>query len=201
MFPFDVVLFDIGGVLLTNGWDHHERSIVIEQFKLDRDTLESRHAKAFEAWERGERSGVFKAELFKVDVTKTPIPRFDLLKFEQYLYVGDWDDKFKVVMRYPVRSDGTLAKGEVFYDMTGAPGDDAIDGIKVDTKGNLYVSGPGGLWILSPEGKHLGTIVPPRHPHNMTWGDSDGRTLYLTAEDRIYRIRLNIPGIRPQPRS
>jgi putative hydrolase of the HAD superfamily len=54
MFPFDVVLFDIGGVLLTNGWDHHERSIAIEQFKLDRDTLESRHAKAFEAWERGD---------------------------------------------------------------------------------------------------------------------------------------------------
>ena len=56
MFPFDVILFDIGGVLLTNGWDHRERSIVIEQFKLDRDALESRHAKAFEAWERGELS-------------------------------------------------------------------------------------------------------------------------------------------------
>jgi putative hydrolase of the HAD superfamily len=54
MFPFDVVLFDIGGVLLTNGWDHHERSIVIEQFSLDRDALESRHSKAFEAWERGD---------------------------------------------------------------------------------------------------------------------------------------------------
>jgi putative hydrolase of the HAD superfamily len=56
MFPFDVVLFDIGGVLLTNGWDHHERSTVIEQFKLDRDALELRHAKASEAWERGELS-------------------------------------------------------------------------------------------------------------------------------------------------
>ena len=54
MFPFDVILFDIGGVLLTNGWDHHERSVVVEQFKLDRDALESRHAKVFEAWERGE---------------------------------------------------------------------------------------------------------------------------------------------------
>jgi putative hydrolase of the HAD superfamily len=54
MFPFDVILFDIGGVLLTNGWDHRERSIVIEQFKLDRDAFESRHAKVFEAWERGE---------------------------------------------------------------------------------------------------------------------------------------------------
>jgi len=65
--------------------------------------------------------------------------------------------------------------------------------------GNVYVSGPGGLWILSAEGKHLGTIIPPRHPHNMTWGDRDGRTLYMTAEDRVYRIRLNVPGIRPQP--
>ena len=56
MLPFDVILFDIGGVLLTNSWDHKERSTVAEQFKLDRDALESRHAKAFEAWERGELS-------------------------------------------------------------------------------------------------------------------------------------------------
>ena len=54
MFPFDVILFDIGGVLLTNGWDHKERSVVTEQFHLDREALESRHAKAFETWERGE---------------------------------------------------------------------------------------------------------------------------------------------------
>ncbi|MBW8869613.1 MAG: HAD family phosphatase, partial [Acidobacteriales bacterium] len=54
MFPFDVILFDIGGVLLTNGWDHKERSLVLEQFKLDSDAVESRHAKASEAWERGE---------------------------------------------------------------------------------------------------------------------------------------------------
>jgi gluconolactonase len=120
---------------------------------------------------------------------------------EKYLYVGNWDDKFKVVMRYPLLADGTLGKGEVFYDMTQAPGEDAIDGLKVDVKGNVYVSGPGGLWILSPDGRHLGTIIPPRHPHNMTWGDPDGRTLYMTAEDRVYRIRLNIPGIRPMPRS
>src|SRR5262249_15525867 len=101
---------------------------------------------------------------------------------EKYLYVGNWDDKFKVVMRYAVLADGTLGQGEVFLDMTQAPGEDAIDGLKVDVKGNVYVSGPGGLWILSPEGKHLGTIIPPRHPHNMTWGDADGRTLYMTAE-------------------
>ncbi len=116
---------------------------------------------------------------------------------EKHLYVGNWDEKNKVVMRYPVHADGKLGKGEVFFDMTAAPGEDAIDGIKVDVQGNLYVSGPGGLWILSPAGKHLGTVIAPRHPHNMAWGDDDGKTLYLTAQSGLYRMRLNIPGVRP----
>ena len=81
--------------------------------------------------------------------------------------------------------------------MTNAPGEDSLDGMKVDLQGNLYVSGPGGLWIISPEGNQLGTIIPPEHPHNMAWGDEDGRTLYLCARTGLYRIRLNIPGIRP----
>jgi gluconolactonase len=100
-------------------------------------------------------------------------------------------------MRYPVQSDGSLGKGEVFFDMTSAPGEDALDGLKVDQRGNLYVSGPGGLWILSPSGKHLGTLVPPEHPHNFAWGDEDGRTLYLAARSGLYRVRLEVPGIRP----
>ncbi len=54
MFPFDVILFDVGGVLLTNGWDHRERAAVVEQFHLDGAALEEHHAKAFEPWERGE---------------------------------------------------------------------------------------------------------------------------------------------------
>ncbi|PSB34110.1 gluconolactonase [Stenomitos frigidus ULC18] len=116
---------------------------------------------------------------------------------EKYLYVGNWDEKFKVVMRYEVNPDCSVSNGKVFYDMTKAPGEDAIDGIKVDQQGNLYVSGPGGLWILSPQGKHLGTIVGSEHPHNLTWGDADGKTLYLAAQTSIYRIRLNIPGIHP----
>jgi gluconolactonase len=116
---------------------------------------------------------------------------------ERYLYVGNWDDKKKIVMRYDVKPDGTLAHGRVFFDMTSAPGEDAIDGLKVDRQGNVYVSGPGGLWILSPAGKHLGTIVGPEHPHNCAWGDADGKTLYLTAQTGLYRIRLNIPGTRP----
>jgi gluconolactonase len=115
---------------------------------------------------------------------------------EKYLYVGNWDEKKKVVMRYEVLADGSVRNGKLFFDMTSAPGEDAIDGVKVDKQGNVYVSGPGGLWILSPQGKHLGTIVPPMHPHNFAWGD-DGRTLYLCARGGLYRMRLNIEGVRP----
>jgi gluconolactonase len=135
---------------------------------------------------------------------------------EEYLYVGNWPrslvgqnlrpedqpvsaigDKHKAIMRYEVQPDGTLKNGKLFFDFTNAPGEDGLDGIKVDQKGNLYVSAPGGLWVISPEGKHLGTIITPRHPHNMAWGDEDGRTLYLCARSALYRIRLNIPGVRP----
>ena len=59
------------------------------------------------------------------------------------------------------------------------------------------MSGLGGLWIISAEGKHLGTIVGPEHPRNFAWGDDDGRTLYLCPKTGLYRIRLNIPRIRP----
>jgi gluconolactonase len=116
---------------------------------------------------------------------------------EKYLYVGNWDEQKKVVMRYQVSADGSLTNGRLFFDMTNAQGEDAIDGLKVDQQGNVYVSGPGGLWILSPEGRHLGTVIVPMHPHNMAWGDEGGKTLYLTARSGLYRIRLNVPGVRP----
>ena len=116
---------------------------------------------------------------------------------EKYLYVGDWDEKKKVVMRYEVQPDGSLKNGKLFFDMTNVPGEDAIDGMKIDRAGKLYVSGPGGLWIISPQGKHLGTIIPPKHPHNFAWGDDDGKTLYLCAKSGLYRMRLNIEGTRP----
>ncbi len=116
---------------------------------------------------------------------------------EKYLYVTNWDMKKKVVMQYEANADGTLSNGRVFFDMTAAPGEDALDGVKVDQRGNLYVSGPGGLWIISADGQHLGTIRGPEHPHNLAWGDEDGKILYLAAQTGLYRIRLNIPGIRP----
>jgi len=113
---------------------------------------------------------------------------------EKYLYVANWDDHRKVVLRYEVQADAALRNGSVFFDMTAAPGEDALDGIKVDQRGNLYVSGPGGLWVLSPSGEHLGTIHTPMHVHNMAWGGEDGRTLYLCARSGLYRMPLMNPG-------
>jgi gluconolactonase len=113
---------------------------------------------------------------------------------EKVLYVGNWDENRAVVLRYPVNADATLGKGELFYDLTTRGAEDAIDGIKVDRAGNVFVSGPGGLWIFSPTGNHLGTLRGPEHPHNMAWGDADRQTLYLAAQTGIYRLRLNNPG-------
>jgi gluconolactonase len=116
---------------------------------------------------------------------------------ERYLYVGNWDLERKVLMRYEVKPDGTIAGGKVFHDFTGDSEPVALDGIKVDEEGNVYASAPGGLWILSPAGKPLGRIVPPEHDANFTFGDADGRSLYLTASTGLYRVRVNVPGIRP----
>jgi gluconolactonase len=116
---------------------------------------------------------------------------------EKRLYVNNWNEKRKVILRFDVNPDCTLSRGILFYDMTHAPGDDALDGLKVDQQGNVYSTGPGGLWVISPEGKQLGLIKGPEDPHNMAWGDEDGKTLYVTALTGIYRIRLNIPGVRP----
>lgn len=116
---------------------------------------------------------------------------------EKYLYVGNWDEKKKTIYRYEVNDDGTVKNGELFFDFTDFKGEDAIDGIKVDVEGNLYVSAPGGLQVLSKDGKHLGTIIVPQHVHNMAWGDDDGKTLYLCARNGLYRMRLNFAGVRP----
>ena len=116
---------------------------------------------------------------------------------EKYLYVSNWDLSRKVLMRYEVKVDGGLQNGMVFYDFTSETEAVALDGVKVDVDGNVYVSAPGGVWILSPAGKPLGRIVPPEHDANLAFGDADGRSLYLTATAGVYRIRVNIPGIGP----
>jgi gluconolactonase len=113
---------------------------------------------------------------------------------ENYLYVGNWQEDNKIVVRYPVADDGSLGEGELFHDMTDAPGEDAIDGVKVDTAGNVYACGPGGVWVLDPDGNLIRLIELPEAPHNLAFGDKDARTLYITAETSVYRMRLDIPG-------
>jgi gluconolactonase len=113
---------------------------------------------------------------------------------EKVFYANDTTKK--MVMRYDVQPDDTISNGHLFIDTStdNAPG--APDGMKVDIKGNVYESGPGGIWIVSPEGKRLGTILVPEMVANLEFGDADYKTLYITAREGVYKIRMNIAGIR-----
>jgi gluconolactonase len=113
---------------------------------------------------------------------------------EKVLYVDNWDVNRKVIMKYDVQPDGSLAHGSVFLDLTPLKGEQAFDGLKVDQAGNVYAAGPGGLLVLSPQGEHLGTLVFPEQPANFAWGDADHRALYVTARTGLYRVRLSVSG-------
>lgn len=114
---------------------------------------------------------------------------------EKYLYVANSDPANPVWMRYPLAKNGSVGAGKVLLSAKGAPGVGGPDGIKVDVKGNLYGSGPGGVWIISPEGKHIATIHVPERVSNCGWGGTDWQTLYITASSSVYRIHLNIKGL------
>jgi gluconolactonase len=116
---------------------------------------------------------------------------------ERALYVGNWDPATKVVVRYELSDAGDVLDRAVLFDMTDAPGEDAIDGIKVDVEGNLFVCGPGGIWVISPAGERLELIELPEAPHNLAFGGGDGRDLYVTAMTSVYRLRRDVPGITP----
>ena len=116
---------------------------------------------------------------------------------EKYLYIAVSDPDHKVWMRYDVQKDGSVTNGKVFYDATSDKADGLPDGMKLDQKGNIYSAAPGGVYIISPEGKHLGTIKMPEKTANLNWGGADAHTLYITASTSLYRIRLEISGVRP----
>jgi gluconolactonase len=115
---------------------------------------------------------------------------------EKYLYVDNSEPEM-YWMRYEVKADGSLTGGTRFgdagtYNQRGAP-----DGMKVDREGNIYSAGPDGIWIFSPQLKHLGTI------HlgvvgNLAWGGDDFKTLYVTAGPKLFSIRLKVQGIHPR---
>jgi gluconolactonase len=144
-------------------------------------------------------SGVFRAKDGEVELVTDELAGPNGIAFspdERFLYVGNWDPDRKVVMRYELDAAGAVVGRSVLHDMTLAEGDDAIDGIKVDAAGNVYACGPSGIWVLSPEGRHLGTLRLPESPHNLAWGD-DGSSLYITAMTSVYRIRLGTRGLIP----
>lgn len=114
---------------------------------------------------------------------------------EKTLYVSN--SQPKKWMRYPVHADGTLGKGEVFCDVSDDTHPGAPDGMKVDREGNLYSAGPGGVWIFSPTGKHLGTIHLPDRVGNLAWGGADGKTLYVMNTGTLRRIRVKVGGVKP----
>lgn len=145
-------------------------------------------------------NGIYRLAGGKLQVLYKDLTRPNGLGFspdEKTLYVANSDAARKVWTRFDVRPDGSIANGRVFFDVTKETANGLPDGLKLDREGNVYATGPGGIWIFSPQGKHLGTIQPPETPANCGWGGSDGKTLYITAQTGVYRVKLNIAGIRP----
>ena len=145
-------------------------------------------------------SGVFMIKDGKTTVVSKDLGGPNGIAFspdEKYLYVTNWDIRdihhTKALWRYEVQRDGTLQNGKIFFDWNFTEDDEALDGMKVDNAGNLFVSAPGGVWILSANAVLLGKIVTPERPANMAWGD-DGKTLYLTAHSSLYKIHVLTGG-------
>jgi gluconolactonase len=107
------------------------------------------------------------------------------------------DDEKRNIRVYDVAAEGTLSHGRVFGEEPGGKGEGVPDGIKVDDKGNLFVTGPKGIWVWDASGNHLGTIVMPEQPANLTWGDPQYDTLYITATTSVYRLRTKTRGFVP----
>lgn len=118
---------------------------------------------------------------------------------ERFLYVNDSGGVGgkRSVWRFEVQPDGLATRGRIWVDMSGDSARGIPDGMKVDTKGNVWDAGPGGLWILSPEGTHLGTVLTPDQVSNVAFGDADGKGLFLTLHSALYRLRVKVAGLMP----
>jgi gluconolactonase len=107
------------------------------------------------------------------------------------------DSEQRNIRVYDVESYTTLSHGRIFGEEPGGKNDGVPDGIKVDKDGNLFVTGPKGIWVWDANGNHLGTIEMPEQPANLTWGDKDYSTLYITATTSVYRLRVRTRGYVP----
>ncbi len=107
------------------------------------------------------------------------------------------DSQQRNIRTYNVVPGGSLSNGRIFGEEPGGKGEGVPDGIKVDKNGNLFVTGPGGIWVWDKSGNHIGTITMPEQPANLTWGDKDYRTLYITATTSVYRLQMKTVGFVP----
>jgi len=113
---------------------------------------------------------------------------------ERRLFVNDTDHGH--IRAFDVKPDGTLSGGQVWAETKGE-GPGAPDGMKIDSEGNVYCCGPGGIHVFDPQGDCLGVIETPEVAANFCFGDDDFRSLYVTASTSLYRLRVKVPG-RPQ---
>jgi gluconolactonase len=107
------------------------------------------------------------------------------------------DSEQRNIRVYDFQPDGSLSSGRIFASEAGPQKGGVPDGMKFDRDGNLYVTGPEGIWVWDPAGQHLGTIVLPQQPANLAWGDPDYGTLYITATHSVYKLRTRVHGFVP----
>lgn len=107
------------------------------------------------------------------------------------LYVGDSEHKHWKA--YPISADGSVGRGRVLFDPV-TENRDSPDGMTIDEHGNLYFAGRGGIWVVTPEGHSKGLIPVPEFCSNVTFGGADGKTLYLTCSEKVYRLAMQIRG-------
>lgn len=114
---------------------------------------------------------------------------------EKTLYVANSDGKAPIIKAFPLKADGTTGEGKVFFDATPWIGKakGAMDGLKVDKAGNVWATGPGGVWVFTADGTHLGTLATGVATANVGWGD-DGSTLYITADKNLCRVKTKAKG-------
>ena len=141
-------------------------------------------------------NGVFRYANGKLQAIVKDLPLPNGLAFspdEKILYVANSGPK-RFWMRYDVAADGGISNGRVFADVSEEKDAAVPDGMKVDSLGNIYATGPGGVWVFSADGKRLGTIQTPESASNCNWGDDE--TLYITAVTSVYRIKLAVAGAK-----
>jgi gluconolactonase len=142
--------------------------------------------------------GLYMLRQGKVQLLSNDFERTNGLAFspdEKHLYAIDTPRR--VILRFDVEKDGMISNGTAFVDVGGDSASGILDGMKVDISGNIYTTGPAGIWVISQEGKHLGTIPTPARATNLAFGGSDGKTLFVTGSSFVGRISLKVAGIRP----